>query len=62
LIVDCHAQRPKYSVTVRDMIGDVYALGMISLRIHIKPIVDLYKYHYKTRTLLIYYITCNKST
>jgi len=48
--------------TLRDMIGDVYALGMTSLRIHVKPTVDLYKSPYKGRTLLICYITCNKST
>ena len=37
--------RPTTQNIVRDMIGDVYALGMTSLHIYIKPTVDLYKSH-----------------
>jgi len=46
------------------MIDDVYTRGMYFLRVHVKAPVDLYWYHSKARTLLIFYIyiTCNKST
>ena len=48
---------PKYSITIRDMIGNVYMRGIWSFCIHVKPSVNLYKYHIKARTLLILYIS-----
>jgi len=38
------------------MIDDVYTRGMYFLRVHVKAPVDLYRYHSKARTLLIFYI------
>ena len=45
--------RPTDQNRVHDMIGNMYMSGGTSLRIHVKPTVDLYKFPYKVRTLLI---------
>jgi len=55
-MIRSRVSRPTDQNRVHDMIGNLYTSGRTSLRIHVKPTVDLYKFSYKIRTLLIFYM------